>query len=409
MNKFALRRYGPRVFISYSFRDADLAEQIERVLSEFGFQVRREDEHSLAGQRLSLAIPERIAEAEVLIQLLTATSNTSEWVAREFAYATERRDKKHNLVVLPIVFEKKALPSAVRDWWFLDLAGTQLTEQALERIKQICLRSVYLLPLADGAPWLFCEAEARALFSGLLEDDRRVIIDSDGCLLHWAQETIDHYSKVDGAYRDQFLDQERKRMVRLTRRLRVQDEVVRWLAMEIMREMLGYSGPDEQLEHALVPLQRYAAIVIGDEVIEAADVAPPAPHPLRTDRIAAVRDANTNGHSRGFLNPGFYAWAFDEKDRETGMAAMELRAPGFRHVRLLMPRHVFGSMADAYTRHLISFDPRAELLAGIFIKYVLPQVAVDASYNLTDPSTARTDLQTQYAWRLEQYDLMGMA
>src|SRR5947207_1945503 len=105
MNKFALRRYGPRVFISYSFRDADLAEQIERVLSEFGFQVRREDEHSLAGQRLSLAIPERIAEAEVLIQLLTVTSNTSEWVAREFAYATERRDKKHNLVVLPIVFE----------------------------------------------------------------------------------------------------------------------------------------------------------------------------------------------------------------------------------------------------------------------------------------------------------------
>src|SRR5690242_13857243 len=90
---FRLRGYGPGVFVSYSFQDADLAKRIDETLSARGFQVRREDETSLIDQRLTEAIPRRIAEAEVLIQVLTATSNASAWVAREFAYAVDRRDK----------------------------------------------------------------------------------------------------------------------------------------------------------------------------------------------------------------------------------------------------------------------------------------------------------------------------
>jgi hypothetical protein len=100
---------------------------------------------------------------------------------------------------------------------------------------------------------------------------------------------------------------------------------------------------------------------------------------------------------------------FGEEGGEETVAQMEMSAPGFRSIRVIMPRQVFGSMADIYTTRAIPFDPRGELFQGTFIKYVLPQIAVDASYNLVNPATAREDLLAEYAWRLDQYDQMGLS
>ena len=409
MSSLALRNYGPRVFLSYSFRDKDLAERMSGALAVSGFQVHREDEFSLAGQQLSAAIPQRIGDAEVLIQLLTANSNASEWVAREFAYAVARRDQKHDLIILPIVFDKEQLPEPVRDWWFFDLSGMELSDLALAKIKEICLGSVRLLPLDADAPWRFREEQASALLTGLPQADRRVIVDSNGLLLRWKQETIDHYSNVEGQYRDQFIEQERRQLARLTRRLKVQDEIVRRLALEIMRIVPDYAHAERLLETALRPLQTYAAIVIGDALVEAAAVAPPAPHPLRGEHIAKLSAANTANHSTGFCNPGFYRWALGEAGDADDIVDMGMAAPGFRGIKVLLPRRVFGSMADAYTRSAISFDPTAELLTDTFLDYVLPQIAADAAYNVTDPASARAELETEYAWRLDQYDSMGLS
>jgi hypothetical protein len=381
MGSFELRNYGPRVFVSYSFRDKDLAERISSALAKSGFQVHREDEFSLAGQQLSAAIPQRIGDAEVLIQLLTANSNASEWLAREFAYAVARRDQKHDLIILPIVFDKERLPEPVRDWWFFDLSGMELSDLALEKIKEICLSSVHLLPLDEEVPWRFREEQAAALLTGLPKIARRVIVDSNGL----------------------------RRLARLTRRLKVQDEIVRRLAFEIMRIVPGYTTAEQVLETALRPLQTYAAIVIGDALVEAAAVAPPAPHPLRGEHIAKLSAANTANHSSGFCNPGFYRWALGEPGHEDDIVDMGMDAPGFQGIKVLVPRRVFGRMADAYTRSAMSFDPRSELLTGTFLNYVLPQIAVDAAYNVTDPASAGADLETQYAWRLDQYRNMGLS
>ncbi|MBL6614535.1 MAG: toll/interleukin-1 receptor domain-containing protein [Reyranella sp.] len=343
MSSFALRNYGPRVFVSYSFRDKDLAERISAALAESGFQVHREDEFSLAGQQLSAAIPQRIGDAEVLIQLLTANSNASEWVAREFAYAVARRDQKHDLIILPIVFDKEQLPEPVRDWWFFDLSGMELSDVALAKIKEICLSSVYLLPLDEEAPWRFREEQAAALLAGLQKIDRRVIVDSNGLLLRWNQETIDHYSKVEGQYRDQFIEQERRQLARLTRRLKVQDEIVRRLALEIMRIVPNYTNAERLMETALRPLQIFAAIVIGDAVVEAAAVAPPAPHPLRGEHIDKLSAANTANHSSGFCNPGFYRWALGAPGNDDDIVEMGMDASGFQGIKVLFPEGCSGA------------------------------------------------------------------
>lgn len=409
----ALRGYGPRVFISYSFRDAAIAEQIGQYLSDRGFQVRREDETSLTDQRLSDALPKRIAEAEVLLQILTATANASDWVAREFAYAAALREKEHGIVILPVVLDKASVPDAVKEWWFLDAEAGGVTDSVLAMIERVCLTSVHLLPLDGDNPFQLREADALTWLGALRKGDRkRVIVDSDTRLIGWTEDTLCHFSSLEDPEYEPFLAQERKRLERLIRRQRVIDEVIRKLAIETAREVVGYSTPEDHLADMLKPLQIYSRIAIGDDLIRAADMAPPAPHPLRTDYEALIetaRSASSRNHTAGYCNPGFYAWAFGIDDGEDAIADMGMSAPGFRSIKVMMPRRVFGEMEDAYTRYPGAFSPRSELLAGTFLNYVLPQIAIHATYNLVDPDTVRADLETQYAWRLKQYDRMGLS
>jgi len=78
-------------------------------------------------------------------------------------------------------------------------------------------------------------------------------------------------------------------------------------------------------------------------------------------------------------------------------------------VSVHVPTRVFGDMADVYTRSSITFNPVQELLSGTFINYVLPQIAINAAYNLIETATVRKDLEQKYAWRLDQYNVMGLS
>ncbi len=405
----ALRGYGPRVFISYSFADTKLAQQVESALTAKGFQVRREDDTSLFNEKLTDAIPRRMADAEVFIQVLTSTSNSSEWVAKELDWMFEHRDAGSGMVFLPIVFDKSTLPERLKEWWFLDLSETGLTPEALEAIERLCLKSVHLLRLREDDPLSVVESDLDAALTQLPQDGKRVILDSDGKLIQWSQDTIAFAEGVEAQYRDSFLKQETNNFDRLVRRQKVRDEVCRKLMLELMREMKSYTN--EPVKDARIPMRYFLQIVLADLAVRAADTAPPDPHPLRTvlkERIEAARAANSAGCSPGFMNPGLYAWVFGEKDGEDALSDMEMEAPGFRPIRVLMPTHVFGDMADIYTGGGLTFAPKSELLSGTFINYVMPQIAIHAAYNLVDPATARLDLEQKYAWRLDQYTVMGM-
>ncbi len=406
----ALRGYGPRVFISYSFADSAAAKQLEAVLLGKGFQVRREDDTSLFNEKLSEAIPRRMADSEVFIQLLTATSNRSAWVERELDWMFEHRQAGTGIVFLPIVFDKSTLPERLKEWWFLDLAAEgKLTDEACESIERLCLKSVHLLPLSDEDPMTVSERHLEEVLTEVPSDGRRVILDSQGKLLRWSHETLTFAEGIDSEYRDSFLAQQKDRHERLITRLKVRDEVTRKLAIEVMREMKSYTN--EPLKDAKLPMKHFLQIILSDLTLAAAEVGPPEPHPLRNeykDRIDAARQASTDSHSPGFMNPGLYAWVFAEKGGEDHLTRMDMVAPGFRNISVQVPTRVFGDMADLY-RGGVTFNPVQELLSGTFINYVLPQIAINAAYNLVEPATARKDLEEKYAWRLDQYNLMGVS
>lgn len=405
----ALRGYGPRIFVSYSFADAPLAQRLESALVTKGFQVRREDETSLFNEKLTEAIPRRMADAEVFVQLLTTTANRSMWIGRELDWMFEQRKAGTGIMFLPVVFDKSTIPEALKDWWFMDIGSGTLTEEALDAIERFCLKSVHLLRLADDDPLSVVDGDLEKILAQIPEDGRRIIVDSDGKLVCWAQETIDFAESIKSEHRDSFLAQEKSRFDRMVKRLKIRDEVVRKLVVEVMREMQTYTN--KPITDAKKPMNHFLQIVLSEMVLERAEVAPQG-HPLRTvlkDRVDVAQEANTSNHSRGYLNPGLYAWVFGVKGGEDSMCQMDLVAPGFRSVAVQMPRSIFGELADLYTRAPMPFDPRHELLSGTFINYVLPQIAIHAAYNLTDVATVRMDLEQKYAWRLDQYAKMGLA
>jgi hypothetical protein len=405
----ALRGYGPRVFVSYSFADAKVAQQIESELTSKGLQVRREDDTSLFNEKLTAAIPRRMADAEVFIQVLTTTSNRSAWVAKELDWMFEHRNAGSGMVFLPIVFDKASLPERLKEWWFLDLSETGVTPEALEAIHRFCMKSVHVLRLREDDPLSVVEQDLDTALTQLPQDGKRVILDSEGKLIQWAQDTLAFAENSEDQYRDTFLKQETDNFDRLVRRQKIRDEVCRKLMLELMREMKSYTN--EPVKDARIPMRYFAQIAMADLVLRADDTAPPPPHPLRTalkDRVAAARAANSAGHSLGFLNPGLYAWVFGENNGAGALSDMEMGAPGFRSIRVQMPTRVFGDMADIYTGGGLTFAPKSELLSGTFINYVMPQIAIHAVYNLVDPATVRDDLEQKYAWRLDQYTVMGM-
>jgi hypothetical protein len=406
----ALRGYGPRVFISYSFADSAVAKQLEAILVAKGFQVRREDDTSLFNEQLTEAIPRRMADAEVFIQLLTTTSNRSAWVARELDWMFEHRQAGTGVVFLPVVFDKATMPERLKEWWFLELGDGKLTDDACDAIHRLCLKSVHLLRLADDDPLSVRDDDLEDALTAVPKDGRRVILDSDGKLLRWSQETLTFAEGLDSEYRDSFLAQQRGRHDRLITRLKIRDEVTRKLVLEVMREMKAYTN--EPIKDGKLPMRHFFQIILGDLTLAAAEVGPPEPHPLRNeykDRIEEARAATTENHSAGFMNPGLYAWVFGEKGGEDALVRMDMGAPGFRSVSVNIPTRVFGDMADIYVGGGITFNPVQELLSGTFINYVLPQIAIHAAYNLVEPATVRKDLEEKYAWRLDQYNLMGVS
>ena len=409
MNGHALRGYGPRVFVSYSFKDKELAERIENALSGRGFQIRRENENSLTGQKLTEAIPKRIGEAEVLIQIRTKSSNLSEWIAREFSYAVTLKNKGQQLIILPLVFDKSNIPDDVKEWWFMDLADSGLTEIALEEIERVCLSSVCLLRLSEDDPFSISKTDLENLLQNVQTASKRVVFDSDGRLFQWVNDTLNYAQTMDTHFRAHFIAQENRRYERLTRRYKIIDEVIRKLALEVMKCMEGYTN--EPVVRGLKAVHYFCRIILGDDVVTAAEMAPPDHHALRSaykNLVEAAANSNTRNTSRGYLNSGLYAWVFGVDGGRDAIAEMGLDAPGFRGVPVNIPRDVFGEMADTYTRYRYSFDPKGELLTGTYVDYVLPQIGVHAAYNLTDLSTVQEDLEKMYAWQLDQYTSMGL-
>ena len=159
----ALRGIGPRVFISYSFRDQAQAEGLACVLRESGFQVRLEDDSSLIGRRLETELTRRIGDAECFIQLYTEAASNSHWVRKELKYAEDIKKEQsqvegkfsytsNELLIVPIVLHSHRLAETFGDLAFIDATCEGITPSSVDEIKKVCLQSVRIIEVDDESP-----------------------------------------------------------------------------------------------------------------------------------------------------------------------------------------------------------------------------------------------------------------
>lgn len=105
----------PKVFISYSRRDADFAEVLRLRLREAGFDSWIDLEGLLAGKEWCQEIDQAIRDSTALILILTPVSRASDYVAYEWAFALGA-----GVEVIPLLLTATDLPPRLAALQHLD-------------------------------------------------------------------------------------------------------------------------------------------------------------------------------------------------------------------------------------------------------------------------------------------------
>ena len=95
----------PHVFISYSRKDTDFVETLERDLNARGIVTWRDKSSIVGGEEWYKAIVRGIHEAYAMVQVVTPASNLSKWVLREALYALHR-----GVPVIPLTPDPHPVP-----------------------------------------------------------------------------------------------------------------------------------------------------------------------------------------------------------------------------------------------------------------------------------------------------------
>lgn len=266
---------GPNVFISYSFKDEQIAGNLSSLLARAGYRVRCEDETSLIGRRLTSALSERIGTAEAFVQICTPASRKSKWVAKELDFATSLQTQERAArTIIPVRFERDG--EEVTGSEPVDASGG-LSEVVLGELQRLILGSIHCLSLNQSDPFQFDAAAVDTVLREASLGTKRVIIDSDDLLLRWMDESLElsHGSTVP--HKNALLKHERRRKDWLRAYLLEMDQQAESLIARLVANYAAWNCEfPGTARHAL---NFFGLVRIGNVVLERADpIAPQIEH-----------------------------------------------------------------------------------------------------------------------------------
>jgi hypothetical protein len=113
----------PKVFISYSSADREYAERLVASLTLNAIQVWYDQYDIAVGQNLHARIHEGLLGVNYLGVIPTARSLESAWVTEELSLAKQRELEERHVIVLPLLFERVALPLHLRARKYADFTN----------------------------------------------------------------------------------------------------------------------------------------------------------------------------------------------------------------------------------------------------------------------------------------------
>ncbi len=121
-----------KVFLSYPYRDHDLAEEVRQAIRACGAEVLSADPVTV-GESLSSAIATRVAAADAFVVLMTGGSGPSQWTLLELGAAVASGKP-----LIPLLAEDGAeIPLIVRDRVYLDIRDPGGRPEALRQLCQV--------------------------------------------------------------------------------------------------------------------------------------------------------------------------------------------------------------------------------------------------------------------------------
>jgi hypothetical protein len=409
-----LRGLGPRMFISYSFRDAPLAEELSKRLQQLGFQVRKEDERSLLGKNLRDALPRLIGDAEVFLPLLTTASNASPWVRQEIDWAlgdTAGNDAARPLF-LPIVLDATKLYERVKDWVYVDATSEgQITDYHLDLVVGASLQTLDMLPLSTENIVELDAAPLRTLLqSG--PRGRRFLIDSDGWLESFTDEVMEAAKGIRGELADEFLAQEERRRVLWRNRLQRMDVVLPRVIAELRSQLRGY---DDFVDRGARAVARFIRHHVGINLIHLRKFAPKGSCPLLEsfeEQLVKVESdiARVKGYEEQDAQWIWVAGSVEPQlppgeDPKWGDVEFAPRSREHHPMRAFMPRRIIGSDWSRLL-HMATY-PQDVLMVGSWAAYCIPWVASRAMLLMDRFELPAEQAIEKVSWTLNGYERMG--
>lgn len=403
-----LRGLGPKVFISYSFADRLLAQRIEEYLASRGMQVKKEDETSLLAEQLSQALPRRVADAEVFVQILTETSVQSNWVYREFEWAVAASKLSTKPAIVPVVFGNAKPQDPISDWVYIKSA-VDLEDATLDAIGRASLTSIELLPLDSSLPFQFEHDRVADLLQLKWVNRRRILADSGGLLLAIADDRVRVAESADPKIRKRFIAQESRSLDRIRRVLVDADRVLPRLFQEL-HEGFAHYGSDYP-GRAIEPVQRFARLVFGIELLHSwndfhPDILQPYSRILEDAQNVVEQGQAQDPSSMDF---GYSHWALGTRPSDNSSEWVEVGldpVPGKAPAQVLLPKSGFG---DEWSLSLqFGSEPSAEVQDYDWADFGVPQIARRATYALGRPEPPDAILNAQ-GWKLIDYRQIGSA
>lgn len=110
------------VFISYSWKDASVAERIKASIPD-RFEVWFDKEQIAPGDPISKAIQDGLNGSDYYVLLISENSISSPWVQREIATAVELADKK-KLSVVPVLLHAVDVPLEFKGLLYIDFRSS---------------------------------------------------------------------------------------------------------------------------------------------------------------------------------------------------------------------------------------------------------------------------------------------
>jgi hypothetical protein len=142
---------GPSVFISYSTKDSDFANEFAQQLHADGCQVWIDRKELDPGEYFEEEIRSGIDNCSYFILLLSENSATSPWVRLEVEYVLSRCSADAGTVILPCRIDRHPVPEEVQHVQYVDFSDGAFHSpyQALMHV----LRPDLVLPVRSAAKW----------------------------------------------------------------------------------------------------------------------------------------------------------------------------------------------------------------------------------------------------------------